>query len=172
MSLTSVKQGRRAFLSGLSALITLSVLFSFSPVALAKSPDKVFKGQIVVSKSRFPSRFKTDADFIKHMKKVDTKVIYADENGEWSFEYMVFAKSAVGTVQASVTFYDVTDGSKKLINTFSFYTQDAKQKIVSGYASLSEGKNFAPNRKYLMVFSKGYGQPALASTEIVLYPAK
>ena len=162
-------QGTRALVS---FAIALGLLMALSPTAFAKSPETVFKGKIIVSKSRFPSRFKTDNDFVKHMKKVDTRAIHADESGEWSFEYMVFAKKPVGTVQAAVTFYDITDGGKRMINTFGFYMQNPKDKIISGYASLSKEKNFAPNRKYLMVFSKGYGQPPLAFTEVALLPSK
>ena len=162
--------------SPLTMFVALACLVSMIPAqALAKggkSPEQAFKGQIVVSKSRFPSKFKSDSAFVTHMKKVDTKVIHADESGQWSFEYMVFAKAPVGTVQAAVTFYDITSGQKRMINTFNFYMQDPKQKIINGYASLSAEKNFEPNKKYLMVFSKGFGQPALASTELVLYPSK
>lgn len=162
----------RAISAPVSILTTLAMLISFCPSAFAKKPEKVFKGRIILSKSRFPSRFKTDKAFVKHMKKVDTKSIYASDDGTWSFEYMVFPKKRVGTIQAAVTFYDITSGRKKLVNTFSFYMRNPKDKILNGYASLSKDKNFLPNRKYLMVFSRGYGQSPLATTKFALFPKK
>lgn len=162
----------RAIKAPVSIISTLAVLLAFSPQALAKKPEKVFKGKIILSKSRFPSKFKTDKAFVKHMRKVDTKAIYPQADGTWSFEYMAFPRKKVGTIQAAVTFYDITGGRKKLVNTFSFYMRKPGDKILNGYASLSESKNFKANRKYLMVFSRGYGQPALASTKFALLPKK
>lgn len=155
-----------------SLMLTAALLCSFVPPSAARAPEKVLKGKIIMSTKRFPSKFKSDKAFVKYMKKVDTKGIHAKKDGSWSFEYMVFARKPVGTIQAAVTFYDITGGGQKFVNTFNFYTTDKKDRIINGHASLSEEKNFKANRKYLMVFSRGYGQKALASTKFALLPAK
>ena len=137
-----------------------------------KKPEDVFKGDIILSEKKFPRKFDSDKEFIKHMKKVDTKSFYADEKGEWRFRYMIFSKTPVGTMTAEVTYYDVTDGDAVKINTFALYPQDEKDRIISGKAKLTTDGDFKGNRKYRMVFSRGYGRKALATTEFVLYPAK
>ncbi len=159
------------------SMITLMTLIAMTlgalPQALAKSPEATFKGQIIVSAKRFPSKFKSDAEFVAHMKKVKTQEIFAKAEGEWSFDYMVFSPQPVGSLQAAVTFYDVTTpGTKKLTNTFTFYPQNSKDKTLNGFAELTKEGNFAEDRKYVMEFSRGYGQKALASTTIVLRAAK
>lgn len=161
-----------AFRTPISMMLTATLLFAFVPPSQARAPEKVLKGKIIMSTKRFPSRFKSDKAFVKYMKKVDTKGIRAKEDGSWSFEYMVFARKPVGTIQAAVTFYDITGGGQRFVNTFNFYTTNKKDRIINGHASLSEEKNFKANRKYLMVFARGYGQKALASTKFALLPAK
>lgn len=146
--------------------ITLMML-SFPQLAMA-SPEKKLGGKIIVSEKRFPSRFDSDKEMIKHMKKVNTHELFATGEKDWEFEYMTFLKKPVGTLQASITFYDVTvKGTEQLVDTFTFYPENAKHNILAGHQRLSK-ERFAPDRKYLMVFSRGYGQKALAKTIIVL----
>ena len=152
-----------------SAFVLASV--ALMPSALAKgskSPEKVFSGEIVLSQKRFPYRFKSDKHMISFMKKADTKTFTA-KDGKWSFEYMVFAKKPVNTLQASMAYYDITDGKKRRINEFTIYPHDQSDKIINGHADLDEEMGFQPNRKYLVVFSRGYGSEALAQSQFVLY---
>ena len=153
-----------------TSLLTFILTFAFVSVgpAFAKTPIDKLQGKIVVSTKRFPSRFKSDGDMAKHMKKVNTHELFAEGDDDWKFEYMAFLPKPVATLQAAVTFYDITTpGSQKLIDTYTFYPADRADKILNGAAQLGADK-FAPDRKYLMVFSRGYGQKALARTQIVL----
>lgn len=156
-------------LSLLSVILTvMSLTVIAMPTAFAQTPEKKFAGKIIVSEKRFPSRFDSDAAMIKHMKKVNTHELFASGESEWEFEYMAFLKKPVGTLQAAVTFYDVsTPGRETLIDTYTFYPDKTSHKIINGFQRLSREK-FQKDRKYLMVFSRGYGQPALAKTELVL----
>lgn len=134
-----------------------------------KTPWKAYKGQIVTSKKRFPYRFKNDAHFIKTMKKYDTKKFTSNDKCAWNIEYMVFARKPVGTLQAALTFYDITDGGEKMVNSFTIYPHDKKDKIINGNAELSAENNFESHRKYRVVFSRGYGGEVLAETKLVLH---
>ena len=147
-------------------------LSSTATAKRSKKPEDVFKGEIVLSEKKFPRKFESDKDFIKHMKKVDTKTFYANEKGEWRFSYMIFSEAPVGTMTAEVSYYDVTDGDAVKVNTFALYPQDEKDRIINGKAKLTPDGEFKGHRKYRMVFSRGYGRKALATTEFVLYPAK
>lgn len=151
-----------------SFFVVLALLLSSSPAFAKKSPLRKLKGDIIISKKRFPSRFDTDKAMYKYMRKVNTHEVSAKESGDWEFEYMAFLGKPVATLQAAVTFYDVTTpGTQQLVDTFTFYPSKKDEKILNGYARLAKDK-FAPNRKYLMVFSRGYGQKALARTQVVL----
>lgn len=152
----------------LSSLVFLVFLFASAQTAWAVKPEKKFKGDIIISTERFPSRFKSDAQFVRHMKKVNTHTLTAKGDESWEFEYMAFLPRPVSTLKAAVTYYDITTkGTKKYVETFAFYPSDRSEQILAGHAELSASK-FAPDRKYLMVFSLGYGQKELASTKFVL----
>lgn len=160
-------QRNRSFTSLLSIVLTLAFVSVASPVHAGGGVDKL-KGDIVVSTKRFPARFKSDEDMYKHMRKVNTHELTAEGEEDWKFEYMAFLPKPVATLQAAVSFYDVTTpGTQQLIDTHVFYPSDRKEKILNGSAQLAKHK-YSANRKYLMVFSRGYGQRALAQTKIVL----
>ncbi len=158
----------RALGSMLAFFMTFALVLVGSP-AIAKSPIAKLNGKIVIStEGRFPSRFKTDDEMAKYMKKVNTHEVFAKGDDDWKFEYMAFLPKPVATLQAAVTFYDITaPGSQRLVDTYTFYPSDRTEKILNGGAQLGKNK-FAADRKYLMVFSRGYGQKALAQTQVVL----
>lgn len=151
-----------------TVLVGAAVLLGSVAPAGAVKPEKKFKGKIIISEKRFPSRFDSDNQFVRHMKKVDTRKLTAEGEDDWTFHYMAFLPEPVSTLKATVTYYDVTNpGQKKMVDTFSFYPGDREDKIVAGYAKLSPDK-FDPRRKYLMEFSRGYGQQPLARTHLTL----
>jgi hypothetical protein len=151
-----------------SLLVLAALLLAGFGTALAIKPEKKFKGDIIISEKRFPSRFKSDKHFVRHMKKVHTTKLVAEGDKAWKFEYMAFLPRPVSTLKASITYYDITNpGQKKLVNTFAFYPSDRKEQILAGHAELS-AKKFTAGHKYLMVFSRGFGQKSLAETKFGL----
>lgn len=155
-----------SFLSTVLAMMAVTTLAV--PPAFAVSPEKKLAGKIIVSAKRFPSRFDSDDAMIKYMKKANTHELFAEGDADWNFEYMAFLKKPVGTLQAAVSFYDVSvPGTESLIDTYTFYPDKTTHKIINGYQRLDKSK-FHKDRKYLMVFARGYGQSALAKTEVVL----
>ena len=138
------------------------------PYALAADAHKKFKGKIIVSTKRFPSKFKSDKDMISYMKKTNTHELKAEAGKDWEFEYMAFLKKPIGTIQASVMVFDITNpGTETLIDNFNFYPENKELKIINGHQRLSR-ERFSPDRKYLMVMARGYGQKSLARTKLVL----
>ena len=162
-----LRRGRLTHSFLFAALAFFLCLGVMIPAATAKDPAEKFEGEIIISEKRFPSRFKSDAQMIAHMKKVNTHEITATGDDDWEFEYMAFLPGAVGTLQAAVTFYDITSGGQALVDTFTFYPADKSERILNGHARL-DTERFKPDRKYLMIFSRGYGQRALAQTQVVL----
>ncbi len=167
--LTSVvARSKRPAPIAISVLVLAALLLGGLGTAFAIKPARKFRGRIIISTKRFPSRFKSDHQFIHHMKKVNTHRLTAKGDKDWQFEYMAFLPSSVATLKAAVTYYDITNpGHRKMINTFAFYPSDRKDKILAGHAELSP-KRFQANHKYLMVFSRGYGRKILAKTKFIL----
>lgn len=153
--------------SRIAGLLLMLCMVLVSGPVFAAGPINKLKGDIIVSTKRFPSRFASDEAMVKHMKKVNTHELHANSSGEWEFEYMAFLPKPVATLQAAISFYDITTpGTTQLVDTFTFYPSDKTESILNGHARL--GSKFSKDRKYLMVFSRGYGQTTLAKTQIVL----
>ena len=151
-------------------MLTLAALTFASVGELqAKTPLRKFKGDIIVSVKPFPRRFKSDRDFIKHMRKVNTHEIKAEGEDDWQFNYMAFLKGQLGSRQGWIVYYDVTQpGSAKYINSYQFHTRNPEERIQSGTARLSS-EQFKPDRKYVMAFKRSFQSPkALAETVLVL----
>lgn len=159
---------RKSSLITVFFLVATGMILGGVGTAMAVKPEQKFKGEIIISKERFPSRFKSDSHFISTMKKVETHEITAEGDEDWEFEYMAFLPGSLNSLSASVTYYDITNpGEKKYVNSFKFRPRDKSQQILNGHARLSPDK-FSANRKYLMVFAHGYGQKPLAKTKFVL----
>ena len=161
------RRRNRALAGILCVLMVLSFTFMANPVTAKGGGLSKLTGDIIVSTKRFPSRFKSDEDMYKHMRKVNTHELQANDSGEWEFEYMAFLGKPVATLQAQISYYDVTDGGQSLVDTRTFYPTNKADKIINGHSRLGTSK-FRANRKYLMVFSRGYGQRAMAKTVLVL----
>jgi hypothetical protein len=159
---------RKSSLVTIFLLVAAGLILGGVGTAMAVKPEQKFKGEIIISKERFPSRFKSDSHFINTMKKVKTHELTAEGEEDWEFEYMAFLPGEINSLKASVTYYDITNpGEKKYVNSFKFYPRDREQQILNGHARLSPDK-FSANRKYLMIFAHGYGQKPLAKTKFVL----
>lgn len=158
----------RARIVSVSVLSILAMLAVSVPVFAKKK--KGLTGRIIISEKRFPSRFKSDAQMNKYMKKVHKDRLVADKNGKWSFEYMVFSKSPVGTLQAATNIYlaDSKCNRGKLVNSITVVPFDKKDSIISGHATLSEDDNFEANQRYLIEFSRSYRGTPLAKTCVAL----
>jgi hypothetical protein len=159
---------RKSSLFTIFFLVAAGLILGGVGTAMAVKPEKKFKGKIIISEKRFPSRFKNDNHFVSHMKKVETHELTAEGDDDWEFEYMAFLPGSLNALSASITYYDITNpGSKDYVNSFKFRPRDKSQQILSGHARLSPDK-FSADRKYLMVFARGYGQKPLAKTIFVL----
>lgn len=160
----------RARIVSVAALSILAMLAVSIPVFAKKK--KGLDGRIIISEKRFPSRFKSDDQMNKYMKKVHKEALVADKDGKWSFEYMVFSKSPVNTLQAATNIYLADDkcNRSKFVNSITVVPFDKKDSVISGHATLSQDQEFEPNKRYLIEFSRSYRGTPLAKTCIALLP--
>ena len=84
-------------------LFAFLLSISLSSSTLARSPNRVFKGKIILSKRPFPFRFKSDKALIRHMKRVNSKSFRYDEEGNINIEFMAFFARPQSGSQFSAT---------------------------------------------------------------------
>ena len=167
----SYLRGRLALFAAGATILAISVSLALIPPAegRGRKPQDVFKGKIVLSTKPFPSKFKNDASFIKYVKKVKKTEFYPEkEDGGWHVNYMAFFARPLQRRDYSVLFYDITDKSRpRFIMEGGSYPEKAGERIMVGEYELQR-LNFEEDKKYVMTYSLGQGQAALA--EAIVFP--
>ncbi len=147
--------------------VVLAALLCALPLAAqAKDPADVFKGRIVLSTKPFPVRFSSDAAFIAHMKKVDTKAFKYEGAEALNVEFMAFFAEPVQTTQLEAKIYDVTE-RRELKDTFPVYPGGRGQRTLASNFEL-RADTLDTERRYHIVLTEGFRGRVLAETEFVV----
>lgn len=127
--------------------------------ALAAKPEDVFKGRIVITESRLPSRFPSEGAFIQaiHRASID-KVWPVEQKGNdvavWKLEYIAFFARPLNDNEITVKFWEVGGGSQRFVAGDEQYTRERGTRIFS--ASITVAKpEFDVNKQYLMTIESG-----------------
>jgi hypothetical protein len=130
-----------------------------SPAAEAAKPEDVFKGRIVITDSRLPSRFPSEGAFVSaiHRASID-KVWPKEEKGNdhavWTFEYIAFFARPLNDNEITVKFWEVGGASQRFVAADEQYTRERGSRIFS--ASITVAKpDFDTNKQYLMTIESG-----------------
>lgn len=148
-------------------------LFLVAPTAgHAKKPADKFKGQIILSDKPFPASFRSDARFISHMKKVNTKSFRLGEEGKVDVEFMAFFSRPYKVTEFTAKVYEITDGVRpQVIYSFPINPNPGQggQRILASYTTLRRDTfDDERDRKYRMVISVGYQGSPIAKTDFVI----
>ena len=143
--------------SRVTAIILGTILVS--RVASAAKPEDVFKGRIIITDSRLPTRFASENAFVQaiHRASID-KVWPLEEKGNdhavWKLEYIAFFARPLNDNEITVKFWEVTSGSQHFVAGDEQYTRERGSRIFS--ASITVAKpEFDTNKQYLMTIESG-----------------
>ncbi len=101
--------------------ITTILCFSFSAEA-RRSPEKVFRGQILFSKKAFPRSANSASAYIKKLKKQRKKSLWENkETKEYKMYFAAFFKKPLNTLEITVRIYDISTKRKVLLTSFAQY---------------------------------------------------
>lgn len=128
-------------------------------VVEAAKPEDVFKRQIIITKERLPSHFKSAAAFIAAVRKAKTDKIWpTEEKGNdhavWNLEYIAFFAEPLNDSEVTVKFYDVTGGTQRYVAGDEQYTRERGTRTFASNIVLSKPE-FETNRRYLMTIDSG-----------------
>jgi hypothetical protein len=131
----------------------------FLSTAQAAKPEDVFKGRIVITDSRLPSRFASEGAFVQaiHRASID-KIWPLEEKGNdhavWKLEYIAFFARPLNDNEITVKFWEIDGGSMRFIAGDEQYTRERGSRIFS--ASITVAKpEFETNKKYVMRLESG-----------------
>jgi hypothetical protein len=127
------------------AAVVVTVAFLAPPSAMAgRSPEDVFRGQVITSKKRIPTSDKSASAYISRIKAAKTTRFVEDKaKGEWKIYYAAFFRRPLNDLEVTVRLFDVTGGGKKLINSFEQY--------LDGRGASSVISSFVLERKFVGV---------------------
>ncbi len=150
------------------AVVAASVV-SAAVVAAAKAED-VFKGKVIITKNRLPTRFPSAGAFISALQKARTdKVWPKEEKGNdhavWDLVYFAFFAQPLNDNEVTVKFYDVTGGRQRFVAGDEQFTRERGSRIFASSIILAK-PDFETNHKYLMTVDSG--RRTLATTSFWL----
>jgi hypothetical protein len=146
-----VRSSRRRFAVGALAMVLAG---SLPASAHAAKPEDVFKGKIVITKDRLPSKFSSESAFVAAVRKASIdKVWPTEEKGNdhalWTLEYIGFFAKPLNDTEVSVKFWETTAGSQRFVAGDEQYISDKTTRIFSARITLGTPE-FETNKKYMM----------------------
>jgi len=150
---------RRSFLTATSALM-MSLTSLLSAPAHAAKPEDMFKGQVILTKKRLSSNYRSAGDFITAVKANKTDKVWPKEQkgndiAVWKIEYIAFFAQPLNDYEVQVKFYDVTSGPRRYVAGDAQMTRDNTSRVLAADIEVAK-PDFDVNRKYqITVESKG-----------------
>jgi hypothetical protein len=140
------------------SLLIPCLLLAFSTPADARKPEDVFAGKIILSTKAFPITAKSPDAYISAVRKQSVDKFQEDkEKKQWKIFYVAFFKRPVDDLEVTVKFIDVTDGNRRMVESYEQYLTQRKQRVITGDMRLRKDPSaYDPNSKIIMqIESKG-----------------
>lgn len=132
-------------------IVAVALLGLAGTASAGRSPEDVFRGQVITSKKRIPTSDKSASAYVAKLKAARTERFFEDkEKGEWKIHYAAFFRRPLNDLEVTVRLFDVTGGAKKLINSFEQYLDGRGAKSVISSFTL-ERKYVGVNKQILVV---------------------
>ena len=131
----------------------------FSSGAEAAKPEDVFKGKIVITEKRLPSRFPSQGAFIQAVRRASTDRIWpieekGNDHAVWKFEYIAFFAKPLNDNEITVKFWQIGMGSPRFVAADEQYTRERGTRIFSAAITVAKPE-FETNKQYRMVLQSG-----------------
>jgi hypothetical protein len=142
---------RRIWAGGLSLALAAA---GWPGAAHAAKPEDVFKGKIIITKDRLPTRFSSESAFVAAIKKASTDKVWpteekGDDHALWNLEYIGFFAKPLNDTEVSVKFWEASAGSQRFIAGDEQYISDKTTRVFAARITLGKPE-FEANKKYMM----------------------
>ena len=133
-------------------LVFLVVAWSWSvPASARPKPERVFQGKILASSKRFSKVAKSENAFIRKVRKQAKKTFWEDAKSQsWRIYYAAFFRTPLNDLEITVKLYDITEGTKRLRESYQQYLGQRGRGSVISHITLSRSK-YGVNRVIEMV---------------------
>ena len=131
----------------------MTCLLSSLSIAHGRKPADVFGGEIILSTRPFPTSFKSDKAFVKHMKKVRTREFRYGEKDFIDVELMAFFNRTLVATEVVCKVINLSD-RKQLVTQFSIYPASRKNRILASSFRITK-EFFLPEKTYQLYLEHG-----------------
>ena len=134
-----------------SALFIAALTTFVAASAQAKSPEDVFRGQIITSAKRIPTSSKSQSAYIATLKKLKTTRFAEDEKKkQWKVHFAAFFRTPLNDLEVTIKIYDVSTGRQRLLTAFEQYMDRRGARSLTSHMTLDRDQ-FGVNRNLMMV---------------------
>jgi len=150
--------------------VILPCFLLFATGAEAAKPEDVFKGRIILTANRLPTRFASENAFISALRnqsidKVWPKEEKGNDHAVWKIEYIAFFAKPLNDNEITVKFWEIGAGQQRFVAGDEQYIREKASRIFASSIELAK-PDFETNKKYSMTIERG-GR-VLARTEFWL----
>jgi hypothetical protein len=150
--------------------LIIPCLLLFAGAADAAKPEDVFKGRIIVTAGRLPTRFASEGAFVAAVRnqsvdKVWPKEEKGNDHAVWKIEYVAFFAKPLNDNEITVKFWEISPGQQRYVAGDEQYIREKGSRIFASSIELTK-PDFETNKKYSMTIERG-GR-VLARTEFWL----
>ncbi len=150
--------------------LVATCLLSLAGAAHAAKPEDVFKGRIIITANRLPTRFASEGAFVSALKnqnidKVWPKEEKGNDHAVWKIEYIAFFAKPLNDNEITVKFWEIGLGQQRYVAGDEQYIRERGSRIFASSIELTK-PDFETNKKYSMTIERG-GR-VLARTEFWL----
>ena len=134
------------------AAVAMGLALSATSIGVAQAnPERVFRGQILTSSKAFPTQAKSKRAYVRKLKKLKkTRFVENTKTQSWKIYYAAFFRRPLNDLEVTVKLYDITNGRKKMINSYEQYLSRRGERSVISHITL-ERQFFGVNKRILMV---------------------
>src|SRR5512146_1223848 len=106
-------------------LAAVLVLLVGVGAADARKPEDVFGGKILLSDKAFPTEARSANAYVTSLKRQSKDSFWEDkEKKQWKIHYAAFFRKPLKDLEVTVKFFDVSDGSRRMVESHEQYVEE------------------------------------------------
>ena len=143
---------------------TILFILIFVTGAEAAKPEDVFKGRIIITANRLPTRFGSQGAFVSAVRS-QSKEEKGNDHAVWKLEYIAFFAQPLNDNEITVKFWEIAPGQQRYVAGDEQYIREKGSRIFASSIEVAK-PDFETNKKYSMTIERG--SRVLARTEFWL----
>jgi hypothetical protein len=118
--------------------------------AEARNPEDVFRGQIITSAKRIPTKAPSKAAYISQLKRQKTSRFYENKSTKsWKVYYTAFFRKPLNSLEVTIKIYDLSGGGKHMLTAFEQYMDKRGARSITSNVTLNRD-DFGVNKNLMM----------------------